>query len=100
MQDIESVNMFMNDNTVVNFKKPKIQFSVRENLMVVFGSPETKELKEMMPDILKEVGPQQYGFLKDVIGQLDPSKGKAGAAEDEDDVPDLVGNFEDASKNE
>ena len=36
------------------------QFSVRENLLVVNGTPETKELKDMMPDILKQVGPQQY----------------------------------------
>jgi len=28
-------------------------FSVRENLLVVTGTPETKGLKDMMPDILK-----------------------------------------------
>jgi len=33
-------------------------FSVRENLLVVAGAPETKNLKDMMPDILKQVGPQ------------------------------------------
>lgn len=67
--------------------------------MVVTGNPETKELKEMMPEILKQVGPQQYNFLKNVIGSMDTVKeGKAGE-EDEDDVPDLVGtDFEKASK--
>ncbi len=47
------------------------QFSVRENLLVVAGTPETKELKDMMPDILKQVGPQQYQFLKQELGNLD-----------------------------
>ena len=71
------------------------QFSVRENLLVVIGTPETKELKDMMPDILKQVGPQQYQFLK---SQLDMG-GKTAAVEDDDeDVPQLVGNFEDATK--
>jgi hypothetical protein len=47
----------------------------------------------MMPDILKQVGPQQYGFLKDMIS----GKGKAAAAGDDDDVPPLVeGNFDQA----
>ena len=46
------------------------QFSVRENLLVVNGTPETKELKDMMPDILKQVGPQQYQFLKSQLGDM------------------------------
>ena len=89
--------MFKDDNTVVHFKKPLIQFSVRENLLVVTGNPETKDLKEMMPDILKQVGPQQYQHLKNIMGGMESVKENKGG-EDEDDVPDLVGNFEDASK--
>jgi nascent polypeptide-associated complex subunit beta len=77
LTDIDEVNMFKDDNTVVHFKKPIskifltfvaeiysnsslfiVQFSVRENLMVLTGNPETKELKDMMPEILKQVGPQ------------------------------------------
>ena len=72
-----------------------VQFSVRENLLVVTGNPETKELKDMMPDILKQVGPQQFSFLKDMVKNIIP---ESKAEEDEDDVPELVGNFEDASK--
>ena len=75
-----------------------VQFSVRENLLVVTGNPETKELKDLMPEILKQVGPQQYSFLKDIVKNMgNIPEGKAGE-EDEDDVPELVGNFDDASK--
>ena len=66
-----------------------------ENLLVVAGNAETKALKDMMPDILKQVGPQQYQFLKSQLGNLD---GKADAEADDDDVPNLVGTFEDAGK--
>jgi len=71
---------------------------MRENLLSVTGNPETKQIQEMMPDILKQVGPQQYGFLKDIIANS--GLGKAGAAAaDDDDVPPLVdGNFESAAK--
>ena len=123
LQDIDEVNMFKDDNTVIHLKRPQskfsilklfatifnlpstlinlifviAQFSVRENLLVVAGTPETKNLKDMMPDILKQVGPQQYSFLKEALGNM----GKGGAApadDDDDDVPELVGTFEDAQK--
>lgn len=107
--------MFKDDNTVVHFKRPSskfhrltirdlnssiiVQFSVRENLMVVTGSPETKNLKDMMPEILKQVGPQQFSFLKDIMGNMGSVKEGSKQEEDEDDVPELVGtNFEEASK--
>merc|ERR1719420_885965 len=42
----------------------------------------------MMPDILKQVGPQQYQFLKQQIGA--GVEGKAAADDDDDDdVPEL-----------
>ena len=67
--------------------------------MVVTGNPETKDLKDMMPEILKQVGPQQYSYLKSFMGNLDTGKEANKADDDEDDVPDLVGtNFEEASK--
>jgi hypothetical protein len=69
---------------------------VRENLLVVAGNPETKALKDMGPDILKQVGPQQYQFLKSQVGGA-AGKSEA-AADDDDDVPELVGTFEDAGK--
>merc|ERR1712139_125227 len=97
LQDIDEVNMFKDDNTVIHLKRPQTQFSVRENLLVVAGTPETKNLSDMMPDILKQVGPQQYQFLKTQLGDA-VGGGKADAKADDDDVPELVGTFEDAGK--
>lgn len=71
------------------------QFSVRENLLVVAGNAETKALQDMMPDILKQVGPKQYQFLKSQLSNL---ADKAAENDDDDDVPNLVGTFEDAGK--
>ena len=96
LQDIDEVNMFKDDNTVMHFKKPQIYFSVKENLLVVLGIPETKDIVEMLPEILKQVGPEQYNYLKSKIGDLQQFAG--GPTADDDDVPELVGNFEDESK--
>ena len=74
-----------------------MNFSVRENLLSIVGQPESKEMKDMLPDILKQVGPQQYGFLKDLIDQS--GAGGHGHTHDDDDVPPLVeGNFDAAAK--
>jgi hypothetical protein len=67
--------------------------------MVVTGNPETKSLKDMLPDVLKQLGPQQLNFLKEALGGMGSVKEAGKGDEDDDDVPDLVGtNFEEASK--
>jgi hypothetical protein len=68
--------------------------------MVVTGTPETKELKDLMPDILKQVGPQQYSYLKNIMGGMGSvNEASKNQEDDEDDVPPLVGtNFEEVSK--
>ena len=72
---------------------------MRENILSVVGQPETKQMQDMLPDILKQVGPQQYGFLKDIIDKSGAGKAAAAGGDDEDDVPPLVdGNFEQAAK--
>ena len=94
----KNLNVSIKKHSHSNFFNVLAQFSVRENLLVVAGSPETKNLKDMMPDILKQVGPQQYSFLKEALGSM--GKGGAAVADDDDDdeVPELVGTFEDAQK--
>jgi len=53
----------------------------------------------MLPDIIKQVGPQQYEALKTLMGDFAKKAGAKTQEDDEDDVPPLVqGTFEDASK--
>jgi nascent polypeptide-associated complex subunit beta len=44
MPAIEEVNMFMHDNTVMHFTNPGVQAAVKDNLFVITGAPETKQL--------------------------------------------------------
>ena len=94
LPDIDEVNFFKDDDTVMNFKRPAVDFSVRDNLLVVSGNPDTKNIESMLPDILRQVGPEQAARLKDSV------KVTTAAAKDDDDIPELVGTFEDASKKE
>lgn len=93
-------NTLFKDKCLTRLFLSLASFSVRENLLVVTGTPETKGLKDMMPDILKQVGPQQYQWLKQQLGTGLDGKNDGAAADDDDDddVPELVGTFEDVNK--
>lgn len=63
----------------------------------------TLEIKELLPDIMAQLGPKQWKSLKEIMGSMAPKKEgekiEEAAKEEEDDVPNLVGeNFEEVSK--
>ncbi|KAK9532309.1 hypothetical protein VZT92_009698 [Zoarces viviparus] len=104
---IEEVNMFTNQGTVIHFNNPKVQASLAANTFTITGHAETKQLTEMLPGILNQLGADSLTSLRRLAEALpkQAADGKAPIAtveeEDEDDeVPDLVENFDEASKDE
>eukprot|EP00826_Nyctotherus_ovalis_P018459 TRINITY_DN1552_c0_g1_i9.p2 TRINITY_DN1552_c0_g1~~TRINITY_DN1552_c0_g1_i9.p2 ORF type:complete len:166 (-),score=66.67 TRINITY_DN1552_c0_g1_i9:167-664(-) len=99
LDGITEVNMFKDDNTVMHFAKPSVQFAVKESFVIITGIPETKELKELLPSIISQAGPQQYEYLKRLQEDMKASapEGAAGDKKKEE-IPDLVEtNFEEVS---
>lgn len=106
---IEEVNIIKNDGTVIHFNNPKAQASLPTNTFAITGHGENKSISEMLPGILTQLGPQDLNQLKKIASQfvnkggvnLDGSLGASVAAQavsnDDDDVPDLVDNFEDVA---
>ncbi|CAH8391048.1 unnamed protein product [Eruca vesicaria subsp. sativa] len=89
---IEEVNIFK-DDVVIQFTNPKVQASVAANTWVVSGSPQTKKLEDILPQIFSQLGPDNMENLKKLAEQLkkQPPPGSATVQEDDDDdVPDLV----------
>jgi len=113
---IEEVNMLKDDGTVIHFNNPKVQASLGSNVFAVTGHGETKEVAEMLPAILSQMGPESLEHVKRFAytsgqnrfgptGGVAPTKvdaGEEGDADDSDDedVPDLVSNFDEPSKDE
>ncbi|KAL8207067.1 UNVERIFIED_CONTAM: nascent polypeptide-associated complex beta subunit [Gekko kuhli] len=101
---IEEVNMFTNQGTVIHFNNPKGQASLATNTFTITGHAETKQLTEMLPSILNQLGADTLTSLRRLAEALpkQPVDGKAPFAtgEDDDDEVDLVENFDEASKNE
>ncbi|XP_075889385.1 transcription factor BTF3 homolog 4-like isoform X2 [Nelusetta ayraudi] len=101
---IEEVNMFTNQGTVIHFNNPKVQASLAANTFTITGHAENKQLTEMLPGILNQLGADSLTSLRrlaETLPKPGDSKTPLVTAEEEDDeVPDLVENFDEASKNE
>lgn len=104
---IEEVNMIKDDGTVIHFNNPKVQASLSANTFSITGHAETKQLTEMLPGILCQLGADGISNLRKLAEQfprqsvdMKAAKDVIAEEEEDDDVPDLVENFDEASKNE
>ena len=95
LNEITEVNIFKDDNTVIQFKKPTIEYSFKEKVSFVSGIHETKNLKEVFTSLLKQLGPKQLAFVKETSEAL-KSKDK----EKIDEAPELVEDFDAVAKGE
>lgn len=101
---IEEVNIIKHDGTVIHFNNPKAQASLPTNTFAITGHGENKSISEMLPGILTQLGPKDISQLKKIASELAnksgaAAAGAAGAAANagDDDVPDLVENFEEVA---
>ncbi|XP_064495860.1 LOW QUALITY PROTEIN: transcription factor BTF3-like [Pseudopipra pipra] len=103
---IEEVNMFTNQGAVIHFNNPKVQASLAANTFTITGHAETKQLTEMLPSILNQLGADSLTSLRRLAEALpkqsvdEKAPLTTGGDDDDDEVPDLVENFDEASKNE
>lgn len=103
---IEEVNMIKDDGSVIHFNNPKVQASLAANTFAVTGHAENKQITEMLPGILNQLGADSLTHLKRLASSV-PGMGvapgvtaEANDEEDDDEVPDLVENFDEVSKDE
>jgi len=102
---IDEVNMFQSDGNVLHFTSPKVHAAFSSNTTAIFGTGHVKELTELVPGILNQLGPDSLASLRKLAesyqlmqaraqaaGQAGP--GVAPAEDDDDEVPDLIENFD------
>ncbi|KAF7991801.1 hypothetical protein HCN44_010602 [Aphidius gifuensis] len=97
---IEEVNMIKDDGTVIHFNNPKTQASLAANTFAVTGHGENKQIAEMLPGILSQLGPEGLNQLKRLASSVGQSNVGKSALEEDDEIPDLVESFDEASKGE
>jgi nascent polypeptide-associated complex subunit beta len=106
---IEEVNLIKDDGNVIHFNNPKVQASLTANTFAITGHAETKTMTEMIPSILSQLGLESLSNLRKFTSNFASSDHTAvsGTTEagdnlpdNDDDVPELVENFDEASKTE
>ncbi|CAD6591174.1 MAG: Nascent polypeptide-associated complex subunit beta [Alectoria fallacina] len=96
IQAIEEVNMFKEDGNVIHFAAPKVHASVPSNTFAIYGAGEDKELTELVPGILNQLGPDSLASLRKLaesyqsLQKKDGGEGGKAEDEDDDDIPELV----------
>merc|ERR1712002_1236852 len=104
---IEEVNMIKEDGQVIHFNNPKVQASLAANTFAITGHAETKQITEMLPGILNQLGAESLSNLKRLTTNVangganwDNKQATEDIDEDDDDVPQLEYNFDEPSKGE
>jgi nascent polypeptide-associated complex subunit beta len=79
-----------------------VHASVPANTFAIYGHGEEKELTELVPGILNQLGADSLATLRNLAESLQQKQGgegvgsgKIGDDDDDDDVPELVENFDD-----
>ncbi|KAH7097058.1 NAC domain-containing protein, partial [Auriculariales sp. MPI-PUGE-AT-0066] len=61
---VEEVNMFREDGNVLHFSNPKVHAAVSANTFAIYGVGQVKELTELVPGILNQLGPDSLASLR------------------------------------
>jgi len=94
---IEEVNMIKEDGKVLNFNNPTVQASLAANTFAISGNGEEKHFTDLLPNILNHLGSDGFNQLKKHASSM-AAQGFGASAADDEEIPELVGDFEAASK--
>merc|ERR1712121_612968 len=86
---IEEVNMIKDDGSVIPFNNPKVQASLAANTFAVTGHAENKQITEMLPGILNQLGAESLTHLKKLASNVPTADGADDAGNDADDDDDV-----------
>ncbi|KAF7731265.1 Nascent polypeptide-associated complex subunit beta [Apophysomyces ossiformis] len=95
---VDEVNMFKDDGKVLHFAAPKVQAAVNANTFAIHGRSSEKDLTELVPNILHQLGPDSLASLRKLAEAYQAAQG--GSADDDEEIPDLVESFEKADVEE
>lgn len=67
-----------------------VHAAVPSNTFAIYGNGEDKELTELVPGILNQLGPDSLASLRKLAESYQNMQKEEKAGEDDDDIPDLV----------
>lgn len=92
---IEEANFFKEDGKVLHFNRVGVQGSAQHNTFAFTGYPQEKDVTQLIPQILPQLGAENLEILRKLAEQIqagrapDVNPQASGSAGDED-IPDLI----------
>lgn len=92
---VEEANFFKQDGKVLHFNRVGVQGAAQANTFSFTGYPQEKEITQLIPQILPQLGAENLEILKKLADQIQAGKAPdVNAAKPntgaDDDVPDLT----------
>ncbi|PVU99490.1 hypothetical protein BB559_000655 [Furculomyces boomerangus] len=95
LSGIEEVNMFKEDGKVIHFTNPKVSATTGANTFVINGNGEDKDISELFPGILSQLGPDSLATLRRLAEEFQTKNPETFKDDVDEEIPELV---EDVSK--
>lgn len=94
ISNIEEVIMYKSDGMMIHFKNPKVQASPQANVFAVSGQAETKPITDLFPNMLTQLESAKLRLSK-INANAD---GELKQEDADEDVPGLIGDFDEKSR--
>ncbi|KAK6197558.1 nascent polypeptide-associated complex subunit beta [Scheffersomyces amazonensis] len=102
VEGVEEANFFREDGKVLHFNRVGVQGAAAHNTFAFTGYPQEKNVTDLIPQILPQLGAENLEILRQLAEQLQAGKTPAdlqaqAAAAGGEDIPDLIEgqNFDD-----
>lgn len=95
IEGVDEANFFREDGKVLHFNRVGIQAAHQHNTFAFTGYPQEKDVTQLIPQILPQLGAENLEILRKLAEQLQAGKtpaelsAAAGGAQEED-IPDLI----------
>jgi nascent polypeptide-associated complex subunit beta len=93
LEGVEEANFFKDDGKVLHFNRVGVQSAGQHNVHGFYGIPQEKEITELIPNIIPQLGAENLDILSKLAAQLQQQQAAAGgeaAPADDDEIPALV----------
>lgn len=93
--------MFKADGNVLHIDAPKVHGDVGSNTLAVYGKAQNKELTELLPGILSQLGPESLASLRKLAESyqaISAQQAEAQKAAENEGVPEVSGNFDEVEQ--
>lgn len=92
IEEVSEANFFMNNGKVIHFNRVSVQKTDSENILAFTGIPREKNISELIPQILPQLGVENLEFLKQMAQKLQNNKNSKSmdTAEFDNEIPELI----------